>query len=139
MANKKMKGNNMVSFKKAMLYGFLIWLIAFAVAFLIFPIRESNRPFFESIMPVTISIVTAFFAFKYLSKIESNFTKEALYLGIIVIVINWLIDALIMLPPSPMQMTLSAYFQDIGFTYFMILPITLGFGFIANHFSQKRN
>ena len=129
----------MSSLKKAMLYGFLIWLIAFAVSFLIFPIHESNRAFFESIMPVTLSIITSFFAFKYLSKTESNFIKEGLYFGIIVTVINWFIDALIMLSPSPMQMTLSDYFQDIGFTYLMILPITLGFGFIANHFSQKRN
>ncbi len=129
----------MSSLKKAMLYGFLIWLIAFTVAFLIFPIHESNRAFFESIMPVTISILTSFFAFTYLRTTKSNFIKEGLYFGIIVTVINWFIDALIMLSPSPMQMTLSDYSQDIGFTYFMILPITLGFGFIANHFSQKRN
>jgi hypothetical protein len=129
----------MKSFKKAALYGFLIWLIVFAIAFLIFPIRETNRAFFESIMPVVISIVTSFFTFKYLVKVESNFVKESLYFGIIATVINWLIDALLILSPSPMQMTLSDYFQDIGFTYFMILPITLGFGFIANHLSQKRN
>ena len=129
----------MKSFKKAILYGFLIWLIVFAVAFLIFPIRESNRVFFESIMPVTLSIVTAFFTFKYLIKIESNFIKEGLYFGIIVIAINWIIDAFIMLSPSPMQMTLSEYFQDIGFTYFMILPISYGFGLIANHFSKERS
>ena len=129
----------MVSLKKAVLYGVLIWLIVFALSFLIFPIHESNRIFFESIMPVLLSIVTSFFAFKYLSKVESNFIKEGLYFGIIVTVINWIIDAMLMLSPSPMQMTLPDYFQDIGFTYFMILPITLGFGFIVNHFSQKRN
>lgn len=129
----------MKSLKKAILYGFLIWLLVFAIALFVFPIRETNRPFFESIMPLIISIVTSFFAFKYFSKVEGNFIKEGLYLGIIVILINWIIDAVLMLSPSPMQMTLSDYFQDIGFTYFMILPITLGFGFIANHLSQKRN
>ena len=127
----------MKSFKKAILYGFLIWLIVFAIAFLIFPIRETNRAFFESIMPVIISIVTSFFAFKYFSKVESSFIKEGFYFGIIVTLINWIIDAVLMLSPSPMQMTLLDYFQDIGFTYFMILPITLGFGFIANHLSKK--
>jgi len=80
----------MKSLKKVVLYGFLIWLIAFAVSFLIFPIHESNRAFFESIMPVTLSIVTSFFAFKYLSKTESNFIKEGLYFGIIVTAINWI-------------------------------------------------
>ncbi len=78
----------MKSFKKATLYGFLIWLIVFATAFLIFPIHETNRAFFESIMPVIISIVTSFFTFNYLRKVESNFVKESLHFGIIVIVIN---------------------------------------------------
>jgi len=129
----------MKSFKKAILYGFFVWLIIFSSSFFIFPIHETNRAFFESIMPVIISIVTSFFALKYFIKVENNFFKEGLYLGIIIMLINWFIDAILMLSPSPMQMTPSAYFQDIGFTYFMILPITLGFGFFANHLSQKRN
>lgn len=124
----------MKSFKEALLFGFFIWLIVFAVAFVIFPIHDTQRPLFESIMPVAISIVTAFFAYKYIRKVESNFVKEGLYLGIIFILVNWLIDAALMLSPSPMQMTLSEYIQDIGITYFMILPITLGLGFTAAGF-----
>jgi len=127
----------MKSFKKAILYGFLIWLIAFAVAFLIFPIHETNRALFESIMPVVISIVTSFFGYRYFSIVENNFIKEGVFLGIIITIINWVVDAVVMLSPSPMQMSLPDYFQDIGFTYFMILPITLGFGFVANHIAQK--
>ena len=120
----------MNSLKKALLYGFFIWLIAFAVAFIIWPIHESHRPFFESIMPVVLSVTTAFFTYRYFGKVTSNFIKEGLYLGTVIIVLNWIIDAALMLTPSPMQMTPAAYFQDIGFTYFMILPITLGFGMI---------
>ncbi len=127
----------MKSLLEALLYGFLIWLIVFAVAFMIFPIREQNRPLFESIMPVIISIVTSFFTYKYFIKVKRNYIKEGLYFGLIVTAVNWIIDAALMLSPSPMQMTPSVYFQDIGLTYFMILPITLGYGFIANHFSKK--
>ncbi len=47
---------------KAVLYGFLIWLTAFVVAFLIFPLRESSRPLFESIMPVVVTLATVAFA-----------------------------------------------------------------------------
>ena len=122
----------MYSKKKAVLYGFFIWLIAFAVAFLIWPIHESNRPFFESIMPVVLSISTAFFTYKYFEKVVNNYIMEGLYLGIIITLINWIIDAALMLTPSPMQMAPGAYFQDIGFTYFMFLPITLGFGMILS-------
>ncbi len=39
------------SLPKALLFGFLLWLIPFLVAFLIFPIRLSTPALFESIMP----------------------------------------------------------------------------------------
>ena len=123
----------MKSFKRALLYSLFIWLIVFATAFLLFPIHESNRPLFESIMPIALSLTTSFFAFRYLSKVESNFIREGLFFGIVVMVFSWLIDAALMLTPSPMQMTLSEYIQDIGLTYLMILPITVGFGFIASY------
>ncbi len=42
----------MKSVKKALLFGFLLWVIPFVIAFLIFPIRNSDRPLFESIMPI---------------------------------------------------------------------------------------
>ena len=129
----------MNSIKKALLFSFLIWLIAFGSAFLIFPIHQTNRVFFESIMPVILSILTSFFTFKYFQCVTGGFINEGLLLGIIIILVNWLIDAGLMLTPSPMQMTLSEYFQDIGFTYFMILPITMGYGFVASHFSTGKS
>lgn len=46
----------MVSSGRAIFYGFLIWLIPFIVAFVIFPLRESARPLFESIMPVAVTV-----------------------------------------------------------------------------------
>jgi hypothetical protein len=120
----------MKSFKKALLYGFLIWLTVFVVAFMIFPIRESNRPFFESIMPVAISIATVFFSYSYFKNVEDHFLKEGFLLGVLFMLVNWIIDAVVMLSPSPMQMSPQAYFHDIGFTYLMILPITIGFGLV---------
>ena len=44
---------------KPVLFGFLVWLAAFVAAILIFPLRESARPLFESIMPVVLSSATA--------------------------------------------------------------------------------
>ncbi len=35
---------------KIVLYGFLTWLIPFAVSIVIFPFHDSQRPLFESIM-----------------------------------------------------------------------------------------
>jgi hypothetical protein len=49
----------MTSLRKALFYGVLVWLIPFAVAFLIFPLRQSARPLFESIMPVALAAAAA--------------------------------------------------------------------------------
>ena len=120
----------MKSIKKTLLYGFLIWLIPFVVAFLIFPIRESNRALFESIMPVVITISVAFFAYQYFKKLDNNFVKEGVMLGLIWLAISFVID-LVMFMQGPMKMTFTVYIVDIGLTYLIIPAITIGFGYLS--------
>ena len=36
-------------------FGILIWLIPFLISFVVFPLKDSNRPLFESIMPISTS------------------------------------------------------------------------------------
>jgi hypothetical protein len=117
----------MQSIKKAILFGFLIWLIMFLVSFFIFPLRESNRALFESIMPVVGTIAAVIFAVIYFKNIEGNFLKEGIWLGIIWFVINIVIDLLLFMW-GPMKMTFCAYMADIGLTYLLIPAITIGFG-----------
>lgn len=115
--------------KQILLYGFLIWLIPFVVAFLIFPIHESNRILFESIMPVVLTISVVFFANIYFKKLNKNFFKEGLIAGIIWFGISIVID-LLMFMQGPMKMTFANYVMDIGLTYLMIPAITIGFGYL---------
>ena len=122
----------MTSLTKATFYGFLVWLIAFLAAIIIFPIHETHRPLFESIMPVVISAGVSIFAYKYLMSCSSNFKSEGLKLGLVFLTVNLLIDLPLMLLPSPMQMTVSHYFQDIGITYLMIPPITWAMGALVS-------
>ena len=90
----------MKSIKKAILYGFLIWLIPFVVAFIIFPIHDSNRPLFESIMPVAIALCVVIFGKMYFNKVESNYKKEGIWLGLIWIIISLVIDLILFMPRS---------------------------------------
>ena len=126
----------MKSIKKTLLYGFLIWLIPFVVAFLIFPIRESNRVLFESIMPVVITISVAFFAYQYFKKLDNNFVKEGVMLGLIWLAISFVID-LVMFMQGPMKMTFTVYIVDIGLTYLIIPAITIGFGYLSKSKAKK--
>jgi hypothetical protein len=118
----------MTSVRKALLYGVLIWLIAFAVAAVIFPIRESNRPLFESIMPVVLAGAVVGFGVRYFRAVTTAFVPEGLRLGLVWLVISVAIDAPLMLIGGPMKMTIGQYLADIGLTYLLMPVITLGLG-----------
>jgi len=76
----------MRSIKSALFHGFLVWLIPFIFGFLLFPIHESDRILFESIMPVVVTISAVLFTFLYLKKQKSNYFKEGILLGITFII-----------------------------------------------------
>ena len=116
----------MHSIKRALIYGFLIWLIPFAVAFAIFPIRESNRIMFESIMPVVVAGSVVIFAMLYFKRVNSASVWEGLKLGLIWFGISFIID-LFMFSAGPMKMSFGDYLADIGIVYLMIPIITIGF------------
>ena len=125
-----MREQGMKSYKLVLLYGFLIWVIPFVVPILIFPLRASERPLFESIMPVVVTGSTVLFSVLYFARIGSSFLREGILLGIVWFTISVVID-LVMFMQGPMQMTLLDYVKDIGLTYLMIPTITIGFGYLA--------
>jgi hypothetical protein len=120
----------MRSYKLALLYGFLVWLIPFIVAFLIYPIRTSNRALFESIMPVVVTICVVLFSVFYFRKMKADFFKEGILLGIIWFGISLVIDLAMFMPESPMKMSFTDYMMDIGFTYLIIPTICVGYGYL---------
>jgi hypothetical protein len=117
----------MVSLGKAILFGFLVWVITFVVAFAISPIRESWRALFESIMPVVLATATVFLALRYLKRVRADYVREGVLLGLLWLAINIVIDLPLMLS-GPMKMSLGEYLGDIALTYVLIPVITLGLG-----------
>ncbi len=118
----------MVAKGKAILFGFLVWLAVFVVAFIIFPLRESSRPLFESIMPVAVASATAGFAVLYFRGVSGSYSREGSILGLLWLAINVAIDLPLMLAGGPMQMTPGDYLADIGLTYLIIPAVTIGIG-----------
>ncbi|MFH1098614.1 MAG: hypothetical protein V1723_01690 [Candidatus Uhrbacteria bacterium] len=118
----------MKSTKLAFFYGFLVWAMPFVVAFLIFPLRSSDRPFFESIMSVAVTAATVIFTVLYFQTIETSFLKEGILLGAIFFAVSIALD-LLMFSRGPMAMSFVEYIKDIGFTYLLIPTITIGFGY----------
>jgi hypothetical protein len=122
----------MNKYLKMILFGFLVWLVPFVVSFFIYPLKTAGNPLFESIMPLTLTIIVVALAYLYLKNIETGFIKEGVMIGVVWFVINIAIDLVMFLPPSPMQMTLTNYMMDVGITYLMIPVITIGMGYLLD-------
>jgi hypothetical protein len=103
----------MKAFYKALLYGVGVWAVTFIAAMLIFPIHETERPLFESIIPVVLTSSAVFFSILYFRKVEVNFFKEGIYLGILWLAVNIIID-MFLFSWGPMKMTLMDYLKDIS-------------------------
>lgn len=118
----------MTSLRRALLFGFLVWLVPFVAAFVIFPLRESSRPLFESIMPVVIAITVVALGVTYFRRATGGYVREGVALGVLWLAICVIIDLPLMLLGGPMQMTVREYIADIGVTYLLIPVLTVGMG-----------
>jgi len=106
----------------------MVWVLPFVVAMLIFPLRASERPLFESIMPVALTASVVLFASLYFKGVEGKHVKEGAMLGVLWLAISIAID-LAMFMQGPMSMPFVDYVKDIGLTYLVIPAITVGFGY----------
>ena len=113
-------------------FGFLMWLVPFIVSLIIYPLKTSFNPLFESIMPVVITLTVVFLAVAYFKDVNTNFLQEGSIIGVRWFLISISIDLILFLPSSPMQMIFTNYMIDIGLTYFIIPPVTVGMGYMAD-------
>jgi len=121
---------------KIIIFGFLIWLVPFLASFVVYPLRASMYPLFESIMSVIVAISAVTFSYFYLKDIESNFAREGIIIGIAWFAINIILDLLMFMPASPMHMTFNDYMMGIGLKYLIIPTVTIGFGYMAQKKAQ---
>ncbi|MBI1900903.1 MAG: hypothetical protein HYS13_07300 [Planctomycetia bacterium] len=120
----------MASWKWAILFGLVVWLVPFVVAVCIQPLRDSARPLFESIMPVVLAVVVGRLGWFYFRRVQRAWMREGLILGVLWLGISVAIDLPLMLNP-PMNMTLADYLADVGLTYVLMPIITTAMGAAA--------
>lgn len=107
------------SLKLTLGYGLLVWVVPFALAFILFPIRNSDRIFFESIMPVALVITVAVVA-----RVARN--KEFLrswQTGLLWLIMSVILDQAFF-TWGPQKISFTDYWKDIGFLYLVIPVIT---------------
>jgi hypothetical protein len=126
----------MQSIPRALLCAVGVWVLLFAVAMAAFPLRELERPLFESIMPIALALAAVIFASVYFRGSDRAGLQEGMYLGLMFASVSILID-LPLFSSGPMAMSLAEYVKDIAVTYLLLPVITSGMAY-ASQAAQPR-
>lgn len=127
----------MKSFKTALIFGFLVWLVPFMVSFWIFPLKETQLALFESIMAVMVTISAVTMSILYLKRLEENYLREGVLVGLLWLGVSIVID-LFMFMWGPMKMGFIDYMKDIGLTYLIIPTVTIGFSYMLGRKRENK-
>ena len=122
-----------------LLYGFLLWLIPFIIA-VFFYSRDGQLLIeiflFKSIMIVSGSITGSIFLILYFKKIIEKYFREGLMIGLIWLALSWILDFIILIPMS--KMDIATYFTQIGLRYLIIPIFSMTIGFLMDRQKVKR-
>lgn len=116
---------------KALLFGFLVWLIPFVSAFFFYsPSGEIavSEDLFKSIMIVISTFGGIAFLYLYFKNVSKQYFRNGIAVGIIWFIVNILLDIVILIPMS--GMTYSEYMNQIGIRYLSIPLMAGGIGYI---------
>ena len=119
----------MRSVRSGILLGLLVWAIPFAISFASWPLHESQRALFESIMAVAVTGTVAVLALMYMRRVQRAHAREGLILGVVWYAVSFLIDRLLF-SGGPMKMGFGEYMADIGLTYAIIVIVPWAMGVV---------
>jgi hypothetical protein len=122
---------------KNILFGFLSWLIPFAVSFLLVkPGGEYVVPYatFKCIIMVVGTVTGCYLFFRYFKLVSTDFIRNGIIAGLSWFVINIIFDAVILIPM--MKSNFADYFMTIGLGYLSIPVISITMGYLLN---QKKS
>lgn len=111
-------------------YGLVIWAVPFISAIPLLGLMEKDPIFFKTLMIVIGGVIGAICVVLYFNKVEKDFIKEGIILGIVWLLVNWLLDFAVLLPLS--KMPYGQYFSEIGLRYFVMPAMTIPVGYILS-------
>lgn len=116
---------------KNILFGFLSWLIPFAISFLFYkPDGQLVVPYatFKSTIMIVGVVSGCILLFKYFKFVDFDYIKNGVIVGLSWFAINIILDALILIPM--MKTSFSEYFMSIGLSYISIPTISITMGYL---------
>ncbi|MFC1511411.1 hypothetical protein ACFL5U_03390 [Candidatus Margulisiibacteriota bacterium] len=111
-------------------YGLIVWMVPYVSALPLLSLMQAEPFFFKTIMIIVGGLTGAVCAVLYFDKVEKDFLKEGIVLGVVWIVISWLLDFVGVIPFN--KMTYTRYFMEIGLRYIGMLAPTVAVGYILS-------
>lgn len=112
-----------MNWQRATVFGILLWLVPFAVAFVLFGIRQDNRALFESIITVVGVFSAVVASVAYFSNRQPSL-GDGVSIGLFWAAVSILIDLPVFL--FIFNMPLGEYVADIAVSYLAFPIITTG-------------
>ena len=110
----------MIPWKRTMLLGLVSWLVPFAVALPLFPLKRDNAPLFETLMSiVTLAAAAVLLPLGFRNRAVT--VRGAVLVGVTWLAINLVLDYP-MFAYGPMKMDAGRYYSEIGLAY-LIFPV----------------
>ncbi|KAF5090127.1 hypothetical protein [Methanoculleus horonobensis] len=121
---------NAASGVKLVGFGLLTWILPFLISIPLY--SPEGEPLYDiflvkSILLVFSAALGTFLILVYFRDVHARFIWEGALLGGVWLLINWVLDALILLPVSGMDA--GTYMAEIGLRYLMIPIIAVGIGY----------
>jgi hypothetical protein len=120
----------MKKYLKIAFLGFLLWLICFIFAVIIWPLHESHFMLFKSIMVVSGTLVGMYLLAYYFKKVSTDYIKEGIIVGIIWFVVNIVLDLIVLV--GLLKTPLIDYLISPGIGYLCMPVMSIGVGYILS-------
>lgn len=115
--------------KTGVIYGFLTWIVTIT---LILMSHNSNPYIFNIILDIIITVLSLILGITYLKSFREDFLKEALVFGILIFIINVVLDQFYYNAVG-LPMNFIEYMLNVGLIY-LVYPIIIGFmGFVFDN------
>jgi hypothetical protein len=113
------------TWRRIALFGFLVWLIPFVIAFFLFTPEGTPRvsqEFFDSVMAVSLAVVTAYFSYRLFAAAE-DVAASGLMVGLAWLAVSVTLDmpTIVVMFETP----LVEYALGVALSYLMIPAITV--------------
>lgn len=118
-------------FLRNLYFGFLSWLIPFAISFFCYNSKgELQMPYshFKTLMIVSGVLSGCILLVLYFKKLNNDYFLQSIMVGLTWFIINILFDAIILIPM--MKVNFGEYFLSIGLGYISIPIISISIGYL---------